>query len=98
MIFPTFSEIAHGRIFEHNDIMGLGESNDIINDEDWAVRKEQGIKDKLDNDLNHNQVMFTYLTNPNLSASDNWIDNHLTSNKISPSWDMLINLKYFKLV
>jgi len=53
------------------------------------------IKDKLNNDLNYNQVIFAYLTNPTIAVSDNWIENYLI--KISQSWDMLINLKYFKL-
>ncbi|MDD5086609.1 MAG: hypothetical protein PHV16_02560 [Candidatus Nanoarchaeia archaeon] len=55
-----------------------------------------GIKSRLDDDLNYNQEIFTYLKNPNLTATDRCIDNYLTSKKITQSWDMLINLKYFK--
>ncbi len=54
------------------------------------------IKAILNDDLNHNQVIFSYLTNPTITVSDNLIDNSLI--KIHQSWDMLINLKYFKLL
>ncbi len=54
------------------------------------------IKAILNDDLNHNQVIFSYLTNPTITVSDNLIDNSLI--KIPQSWDMLINLKYFKLL
>ncbi len=54
------------------------------------------IKSRLDDDLNYNQTIFTYLKNPILTVTDRCIDNYLTSKKIPQSWDMLINLKYLK--
>ena len=63
---------------------------------EFSIKGESfDIKTLLNDDLNCNQVIFSYLTNPTLAVSDNWIDNSLI--KIPPSWDMLINLKYFKL-
>ncbi len=54
-----------------------------------------GIKSILNDDLNHNQEIFIYLTNSTFTDSYSLINNSLI--KISQSWDMLINLKYFKL-
>ena len=63
----------------------------------FSIKGESfGIKAILNDGLNHNQVIFSYLTNPTLTDSDNLIDDYLI--KISSSWDMLINLKYFKLL
>lgn len=63
---------------------------------EFSIRGESfSIKPQLNDDLNYNQVIFAYLTNPTLTASDNLIDNCLIN--ISQSWDMLVNLKYFKL-
>jgi hypothetical protein len=55
-----------------------------------------GIKSRLDDDLNYNQTIFTYLKNSHLKATDRCIDNYLTLKKIHHSWDMMINLKYLK--
>jgi len=56
-----------------------------------------GIKNKLNDNFNHNPVEFNYIINSTLDFSDNWIEDYLMLNKILQSWDMLINLKYFQL-
>jgi len=66
---------------------------------EFSIRGESfGIKDKLNNSLNNNQIIFDYLIKPNITVGDPWIENYLISEKITESLDMLINLKYFKLL
>ena len=47
MKITKFSEIAKGPMFDHKDIMGLGDSN--LNDEFWVENKENEVKNKMDN-------------------------------------------------
>jgi len=47
MKITKFSEIAKGPMFDHKDIMGLGESN--FDDEHWVDNKEMEVKNKMDN-------------------------------------------------
>ena len=58
--------------------------------------KSSGIKPQLNDDLNSNGVIFSYLTNPTIAVGDNRMEDYLI--KITKSWDMIINLKYFKLI
>jgi len=86
-------EIDNNSFYEKEDVSLSTKDNHAS---EFSIHGESfGIKDKLNDDLNYNQVIFSYLINPTLAVSDNWIDNSLI--KIPQSWDMLINLKYFKL-
>ena len=57
--------------------------------------KSSDIKPQLNDDLNSNEVIFSYVTNPTIAVSGNRMEDYLI--KITKSWDMIINLKYFKL-
>jgi len=58
--------------------------------------KSSDIKPKLNDDLNYNEVIFSYVTNPTITVNGNRMEDYLI--KITKSWDMIINLKYFKLL